>query len=109
MLNPDGVYYGCHRTGLAGSDLNRQWKFPTIDKTPSIYWAKKLFEYMKQTQQVPIFSCDVHGHSRRKNVFIFGNTDCETVFIFNRRILHRYLLNYALISIQHLHYFLMML
>ncbi len=28
MLNPDGVIIGNYRTGIAGRDLNREFKYP---------------------------------------------------------------------------------
>lgn len=82
MLNPDGVYFGCHRTSLAGVDLNRQWKEPNAATTPTIYRAKHFFRHLiTKLQRTPIviiiltqIACDIHGHSRKKNVFMFGNS-----------------------------------
>ncbi|KAI8617495.1 hypothetical protein BC830DRAFT_1113250 [Chytriomyces sp. MP71] len=74
MLNPDGVIAGSHRCGLAGTDLNRAWQQPCPIKTPSIYWTKMLWRYLVDMGKRPLLSCDFHGHSRKKNVFIFG---CE--------------------------------
>ncbi|KAJ3145766.1 Cytosolic carboxypeptidase 1, partial [Irineochytrium annulatum] len=74
MLNPDGVINGSHRCGLAGTDLNREWKSPDKTRSPSIYWTKLLWKHLVDSGHRPLVACDFHGHSRRKNVFIFG---CE--------------------------------
>ncbi|KAL5032450.1 hypothetical protein BDV3_001017 [Batrachochytrium dendrobatidis] len=74
MLNPDGVINGSHRCSLAGLDLNRQWKTPSLALTPSIFWTKLLWRFIIGLGNNPLLSCDFHGHSRRKNVFLFG---CE--------------------------------
>ncbi|KAI9362059.1 hypothetical protein DFJ73DRAFT_891664 [Zopfochytrium polystomum] len=74
MLNPDGVINGSHRCGLAGTDLNRHWKSPCRTKSPSIFWTKMLWKYIVEKGHRPLIACDFHGHSKRKNVFLFG---CE--------------------------------
>jgi len=71
MLNPDGVIHGNYRCSLAGCDLNRRWKFPSAVIHPPVYYTKQLFSKDKDT----ILYCDLHGHSRRKNLFIYGNTN----------------------------------
>ncbi|KAJ3236489.1 Cytosolic carboxypeptidase 1 [Chytriomyces hyalinus] len=75
ILNPDGVISGNHRCGLAGTDLNRAWQRPCRTSTPSIYWTKALWRYLVDVKgKRPLVCCDFHGHSRKKNVFLFG---CE--------------------------------
>ncbi|KAJ3218033.1 Cytosolic carboxypeptidase 1 [Dinochytrium kinnereticum] len=76
MLNPDGVINGSHRCGLAGTDLNREWRNPCKRRSPTIYWTKQLWKFLVDGGQRPLIACDFHGHSRKKNVFIFG---CENV------------------------------
>lgn len=44
MLNPDGVIVGNYRCGLAGRDLNRQYKHPLKSDFPSVYAARQLVE-----------------------------------------------------------------
>ncbi|CEF67184.1 Cytosolic carboxypeptidase NnaD [Strongyloides ratti] len=61
MLNPDGVINGSHRCSLSGNDLNRTWHCPIKNIHPEIYHTK-----------------DLHGHSRRSNIFIFGNNPEES-------------------------------
>ena len=61
------------RTGLTGQDLNRRWLDPNPDFHPEIFHAKGLINYIKEVLQSEIyFFCDIHGHSRKKNVFIYG-------------------------------------
>lgn len=62
------------RTSLCGEDLNRQWKNPDPIKHPTIYHTKRLIEYIHKltNHQSPILYCDFHGHSRRKNIFLYG-------------------------------------
>jgi hypothetical protein len=74
MLNPDGVINGNYRCSLAGCDLNRRWKYPSQILHPTIYHTKKLAKDFAQERQLILY-CDLHGHSRRKNTFIYGNTD----------------------------------
>ncbi|KAI8820492.1 uncharacterized protein EV422DRAFT_496960 [Fimicolochytrium jonesii] len=74
MLNPDGVVNGSHRCSLAGVDLNRQWRHPHRKRTPTVWWIKRLWSYIIDHGNKVLLTCDFHGHSRRKNVFIFG---CE--------------------------------
>ena len=72
MLNPDGVINGHHRCSLLGVDLNRVWDRPSPLRHPTIYYAKQLlYQLQSQCRTVELF-CDFHGHSRRKNIFMFG-------------------------------------
>ncbi|KAG3030780.1 hypothetical protein PC120_g3490 [Phytophthora cactorum] len=74
MLNPDGVYYGNSRCGLSACDLNRQWQTPSKALHPTIFHAKELLIKERSSRGVA-FYCDMHGHSRKKNVFMYG---CDT-------------------------------
>jgi hypothetical protein len=71
MLNPDGVINGNYRCSLAGCDLNRRWKRPSKVLHPTIYATKQLCHQFKAERELQIF-CDFHGHSRRKNIFMYG-------------------------------------
>ncbi|XP_064147244.1 cytosolic carboxypeptidase 1 isoform X12 [Loxodonta africana] len=80
MLNPDGVINGNHRCSLSGEDLNRQWQSPNPDLHPTIYHAKGLLQYLAAVKRLPLVFCDYHGHSRKKNVFMYGCSIKETVW-----------------------------
>ncbi|KAK2899016.1 hypothetical protein Q8A67_010434 [Cirrhinus molitorella] len=80
MLNPDGVINGNHRCSLSGEDLNRQWQSPNAELHPTIYQAKSLLQYLRATGRTPLVFCDYHGHSRKKNVFMYGCSIKETVW-----------------------------
>ena len=71
MLNPDGVVVGNYRTGLAGCDLNRKWKKPSKTLQPTIYHMKQMMEEMRNERGIALF-VDLHGHSVKKNVFMYG-------------------------------------
>jgi len=71
MLNPDGVINGNYRCSLAGCDLNRRWKVPSKVLHPTIYNTKKLIEQFSKERELLLY-CDFHGHSRRKNIFMYG-------------------------------------
>jgi len=73
MLNPDGVILGNYRCGLAGVDLNRQWSDPNEQHMPTIYNLKKMMRGLVAQDQLMLF-CDLHGHSRKPNIFVYG---CE--------------------------------
>ncbi|XP_026474608.1 cytosolic carboxypeptidase 1-like [Ctenocephalides felis] len=73
MLNVEGVINGCYRCGLTNEDLNRRWGDPHPTIHPEIYHAKGLIEYaVRILCSVPELFVDYHGHSRRKNVFLYG-------------------------------------
>ncbi|XP_054042786.1 cytosolic carboxypeptidase 1 isoform X1 [Rissa tridactyla] len=80
MLNPDGVINGNHRCSLSGEDLNRQWQNPNPDLHPTIYHAKGLLQYLAAIKRLPVVYCDYHGHSRKKNVFMYGCSIKETMW-----------------------------
>ena len=71
MLNIDGVILGNHRCGMAAVDLNRQWHDPSKKNHPTIYHAKQLIKRVKEERDIFIF-CDIHGHNRKKNIFLYG-------------------------------------
>jgi murein tripeptide amidase MpaA len=71
MLNIDGVVNGNYRCNLAGVDLNRQWIDPSKKSHPTIYHTKQLIKRMKEERDLMLY-CDFHGHSRKKNAFIYG-------------------------------------
>lgn len=62
-----------NRYGLTNEDLNRRWSNPNQVYHPVIYHTKGLMEYCARVlQRPPHVFVDYHGHSRRKNVFLFG-------------------------------------
>ncbi|XP_071424953.1 cytosolic carboxypeptidase 4 [Pithys albifrons albifrons] len=80
MLNPDGVINGNHRCSLSGDDLNRQWLTPDFQLHPTIYHAKGLLYYLRSIGRAPLVFCDYHGHSQKKNVFLYGCSIKETLW-----------------------------
>nr|XP_045581248.1 cytosolic carboxypeptidase 1-like [Procambarus clarkii]XP_045581249.1 cytosolic carboxypeptidase 1-like [Procambarus clarkii]XP_045581250.1 cytosolic carboxypeptidase 1-like [Procambarus clarkii] len=73
MLNPEGVIHGNQRCGLTDEDLNRRWRAPDPILHPTIYHAKALLEYQTTIAKLKVrVFCDFHGHSRQKNVFMYG-------------------------------------
>ncbi|XP_015704707.1 cytosolic carboxypeptidase 1 isoform X1 [Coturnix japonica] len=80
MLNPDGVINGNHRCSLSGEDLNRQWQNPNPDLHPTVYHGKGLLQYLAAIKRLPLVYCDYHGHSRKKNVFMYGCSIKETMW-----------------------------
>ena len=71
MLNPDGVIVGNYRSSLGGYDLNRQWLNPSMRLSPEIYTMKDMIKKTLECRKVDLF-VDIHGHSRQKNLFIYG-------------------------------------
>ncbi|XP_060116357.1 cytosolic carboxypeptidase 4 [Heteronotia binoei] len=80
MLNPDGVINGNQRCSLSGDDLNRQWLKPSATRQPTIYHTKGLLYYLRSLRRAPVVFCDYHGHSQKKNVFLYGCSIKETLW-----------------------------
>ena len=72
MINIDGVINGNYRCSLAGVDLNRRWKKPNQQTLPVVHAMKKLCKKFKKERELVLY-CDIHGHSRNKDVFMYGN------------------------------------
>ncbi|XP_033018639.1 cytosolic carboxypeptidase 3 isoform X3 [Lacerta agilis] len=73
MLNPDGVIVGNYRCSLAGRDLNRNYKSDLKESFPPIWCTRSMIKRMMGERNVLLY-CDLHGHSRKENVFMYG---CE--------------------------------
>ena len=71
MLNPDGVIVGNYRSSLGGHDLNRQWMNPTMRLSPEIFCMKDMIKKTLECRKIVLFA-DIHGHSRQKDLFIYG-------------------------------------
>lgn len=76
MLNPDGVIFGNNRCNLSGVDLNRQWKTPLKSLHPTIYALKSLLQDQKNYRDMYMY-LDLHGHSRKYNIFLYGVDDAS--------------------------------
>ncbi|KAL0218314.1 hypothetical protein RCL1_009162 [Eukaryota sp. TZLM3-RCL] len=85
MLNPDGVIVGNYRCHLAGHDLNRHWTEPSKKLNPTIFHAKQMIKRFCEDREVLLF-LDLHGHSRKKNIFVYG---CENKNNFELRLLEK--------------------
>ena len=73
MLNPDGVLMGNQRYNSLCLDLNRIWKEPTKEKSPTIFAIKKLARDLKgEFKEIALF-LDIHAHSRKFNCFFYSN------------------------------------
>ena len=71
MLNPDGVNAGNYRCCLNGVDLNRKWLNPDKNKYPTVYFAKMMVFALASRHQL-MMVCDFHGHTKKKNIFMYG-------------------------------------
>ncbi|CAB3370016.1 Hypothetical predicted protein [Cloeon dipterum] len=74
MLNPDGVIVGNNRCSLTGRDLNRQYRTVIRETYPPIWHTKVLLRRLSEDCGIALY-CDLHAHSRRHNIFIYG---CES-------------------------------
>ncbi|VDD80271.1 unnamed protein product [Mesocestoides corti] len=71
-LNPDGVICGNHRCSMAAKDLNRQWLNPSDIMHPTIFHTKCLINLLSELDNAPYIYIDLHGHSRMKDIFVYG-------------------------------------
>ena len=77
MLNPDGVIVGNYRCSLSGLDLNRQWITPSQKLCPELYFTKVMMRKTQDSRDI-LFYCDYHGHSRAKNLFMYGCSNTKS-------------------------------
>ncbi|XP_034933704.1 cytosolic carboxypeptidase 2 [Chelonus insularis] len=73
MLNPDGVIVGNNRCSLSGKDLNRQYRTVMRESYPSVWHTKLMIRRLMEECGIAMY-CDLHAHSRKHNIFIYG---CE--------------------------------
>ncbi|GAB1606704.1 cytosolic carboxypeptidase 2-like [Argonauta hians] len=76
MLNPDGVIIGNYRCSLIGRDLNRNFRHPIKSSCPTVWYLKSMIEELSKKHQIMLY-CDLHGHSRKHNVFMYGNNTSD--------------------------------
>lgn len=69
-MNPDGAYHGNLRVNTRGTNLNREWLTPSLDKSPEVYYVRKKMEQVG----VDVF-LDLHGDENLPYVFTAGCTD----------------------------------
>ena len=74
MLNPDGVIHGNYRCSLIGTDLNRRYLNAHPSLYPTVSAMKNLLSDCQKKRGVLLF-LDLHGHSKKKNSFLYG-CDC---------------------------------
>jgi murein tripeptide amidase MpaA len=67
-MNPDGSRRGNLRVNAAGTNLNREWAAPTMEKSPEVFLVR---ERMGETGVD--FCLDVHGDEALPYVFIAGS------------------------------------
>ncbi|XP_066490581.1 cytosolic carboxypeptidase 3 [Tiliqua scincoides] len=73
MLNPDGVIVGNYRCSLAGRDLNRTYRSDLKESYPPVWYTRTMIKRVMEERSVLLY-CDLHGHSRKENAFMYG---CE--------------------------------
>ncbi|XP_029437935.1 cytosolic carboxypeptidase 2 [Rhinatrema bivittatum] len=71
MLNPDGVIVGNYRCSLAGQDLNRNYMTILKDSFPCVWYTRSMITRLHAEHEILLY-CDLHGHSRKNNVFMYG-------------------------------------
>jgi hypothetical protein len=85
MINVDGVIVGNYRASMSGNDLNRRFIEPEPRLHPEVCLVKSIVHDLingKKDKKGPTLPeiidedimcfADMHGHSRKKNVFVYG-------------------------------------
>ncbi|KAK4467811.1 hypothetical protein MN116_008736 [Schistosoma mekongi] len=67
-----------HRCSISGKDLNRHWINPSPLIHPTIYHSKMLLQLLAICERSPYIFIDFHGHSRMKNIFLYGCSSNES-------------------------------
>ena len=67
-MNPDGSVRGHLRTNAAGTNLNREWSNPSLEKSPEVFYVINKME----ATGVDLFY-DVHGDEEIPFVFLAGS------------------------------------
>jgi hypothetical protein len=68
---------GNYRVSLSGNDLNRRYHAPHSKLHPTVCAVKKMIKdekpelYSQEENHILAF-IDMHGHSRKKNAFMYG-------------------------------------
>lgn len=84
-MNPDGSRRGHLRTNAVGTNLNREWAEPTMDKSPEVFVVR---ERMKATGVD--FCLDVHGDEALPHNFIAGFDGIPSLTQRQAKLLERY-------------------
>ncbi len=66
-MNPDGTARGNLRTNAAGTNLNREWLAPSMDKSPEVWLVRQ-----KMQQTGVDFCLDAHGDEAVPYNFVLG-------------------------------------
>ncbi|VAW00688.1 Predicted carboxypeptidase [hydrothermal vent metagenome] len=66
-MNPDGSFRGHLRTNFAGTNLNREWHEPSLEKSPEVLCVRNAMD-----ETGVDFAMDVHGDEAIPAVFIAG-------------------------------------
>ncbi|XP_036184508.1 cytosolic carboxypeptidase 3 isoform X1 [Myotis myotis] len=88
MLNPDGVIVGNYRCSLAGRDLNRNYTSLLKELFPSVWYTRNMIHRLMEKREVILY-CDLHGHSRKENIFMYGcggSDKCNKALYLQQRI-----------------------
>ncbi|XP_053513039.1 cytosolic carboxypeptidase 3 isoform X4 [Artibeus jamaicensis] len=83
MLNPDGVIVGNYRCSLAGQDLNRNYTSLLKKLFPSVWSTRNMIRRLMEKREVILY-CDLHGHSRKENIFMYGcggSDRCKALYL----------------------------
>lgn len=73
-MNPDGSRRGHLRTNAAGANLNREWRSPSLERSPEVFVVREAM------QEIGLdFVLDVHGDEGLPWVFIAGPSGVESV------------------------------
>nr|KAF6468867.1 ATP/GTP binding protein like 3 [Molossus molossus] len=86
MLNPDGVIVGNYRCSLAGRDLNRNYTSLLKESFPSVWYTRNMIHRLMEKREVILY-CDLHGHSRKENIFMYGcggSDKCKALYLQQR-------------------------
>ena len=75
MMNPDGVIHGNYRCSLAATDLNRRYANCNVYLHPTVSGMYRMLWNLQDSRGVLLY-LDLHGHSKNKNVFVYG---CDVV------------------------------
>lgn len=68
-MNPDGAYHGNLRTNATGTNLNREWVSPSLEKSPEVFYVQQ-----KMHESGVSMFFDIHGDEAIPYVFTAG---CE--------------------------------